>query len=989
MRIVRRLLLGLVVVGVLFFGALAAAAYLVDIPGLIEKYRPQALAQAEMALNRDVELGAVSATWFPTLGLRLEDVRIGDDPLVATSTRAVRPEPTGETFLSLGAVQVGIAVWPALSSLGKRIEVTEIRVESPAVRVVRFEDGSFNFSTLGPPKTAEPEPEPEPADGGFADRLTSASVGEVALVDGAVRFEDRVKGGLGTLEIRHIGFLAKNVGLGLPLEALLTAALRDATEPNLKVEVATGPLASKVSELGAPELRQVKLHADQLPLSIVPVSVEQVILEQAALSADVSVEPGPDGGLTVSGPLSVTALRLRQPAQSPGAPFDVVLGLAVKTSSVFDRFVLEGTEIAVGPLKTRVSGQASTAPEIRWDNVALDTVAPFSVGALAALAPGPRLPVPDGRLSLDLDTSGGLETLLLNLGARLSGLEHTQEGLSARGALALDVSARGAIAAPKVEIRLDAGALAVEGEGFAKPAGMATGVAVDLEVGKERIRIPTAEVRLGDARLAGSGTYPLGSTGRVDVALALDELLLKPFLTQLRLPAESLPEGSKVGLDVRYQASAKDPAAGSVEVPKLTFAAGDSRLTANAAVESFSPVVARVVGRSAYLNLDALMPKTAADPKKEAPPPGDPNEPILPPSMRSARATIDLEVKKLLYQGVEMSNVDVLVRLRDGKLIVESTKVGLFGGRFVADGTTLDLASAPLGYDLVAKLERVRGEEVLKLVADVEDALTGQLDTDFRLSGKGFSPQQLSQSLAGAFSMALSNGSLRGVNVVAAVVDPVEKAIDFARTRGKLNLGEPAVTRFKRLAGSFEVKQGSLQLKAPMTISTSQGDIALEGGMGLDGKLDFTGAFDLPPKLLTQLTGGKVRAKKPVPVRFGLGCSIDKPCVQGVDAQQAAEGLAALAAGKALDSAGRLIEKKTGVDTAKALREAEEAKRRAEEAKRKAEAEARRRAEEAKRKAAAEAARARAEAEAAAQRQAEEAKRKAAEEAKKKLKGLF
>ena len=1003
MRILRWVLVGLVGLLVLVVGGLAAAAWLVDVDGLIEQYKPQALEAASTALGREVELGSVSPTWFPTLGLRATEIAISDTPL----DTAADDSPD---FVDLDAIEVGIAVWPALVSLGKDIEVSVVRLEGPKIRVVRFEDGGFNFSDIGASAETTEEETTETSDGGFADRLSSAKVGTIAITNGVVVYEDRAPGGIGTVEVRKIGFEANEVGLGLPIDATLTAALGGATvtTPNLELRLVTGPLASAVSELGAPEVEEITLDAKALPLSVVPMKVQGVLLDKARLSSEIRVETGEKGQLTVTGPLSVSGLRLTQ-AGAPAArePLDVALQLSVKTSTTFSRFGLGGTKVSVGPLGLDVAGSVATAPAVSWKAVELSTTEAFSVQKLVKILPGEPIEVPAGRLGIELASSGGLQTAKTTLKLMWMGLEYAAAGTTAKGAVRLDVDAKGALAQPTVEVRLDLGALDVVGEGFAKPEGLPAELETKVVVAATEIDVPDIAIRLGDAWMKGRASYPLG-TGEIRASMALEELALKPLLSRLQIPADQLPEGSKLAFDLSYAADAANPAQGRVKIPNLSYAAGKSRLNGQVDVASLDPVTVSVVGRSPYLDLDQLIPASSegASGGTEAPTGEEsPSEaPIISESMRSMTVTTKLEVEKLIYGGVEMSDVDVRLALRDGKLAVQATRIGVFGGKILADGTTIDLTKAPMKYDLAVQLAGLRGESLLAQMFDLGDAVTGKLESKMTLSGQGFSMADLGRTLDGSFSMAMLNGKLEGVNLAAEIVKPLQGAISFAQSSGKLSFMDDLNTSFSRLAGQLEVNAGKIALKTPLELNTDQGKVSFTGSMGIDGKLGLKGTFAVPPKLLRQLTAGKVKPKEALPVSFGLGCTVTKPCVEGVDVAPAAKALTAMAAGKAVDLAVDALEKQTGADLSKAkdaakkaLEDAEatkkqleaEAQAKLDEAKAKAEAEAKAAAEEVKRKAEAEAEAARKRAEAEAKAAADAAKKKAEEEAKKGLKGLF
>lgn len=354
----------------------------------------------------------------------------------------------------------------------------------------------------------------------------------------------------------------------------------------------------------------------------------------------------------------------------------------------------------------------------------------------------------------------------------------------------------------------------------------------------------------------------------------------------------------------------------------------------------------------------------------------------------------ELEVRRLRYQGVELSSVEVLLELADGTLTVKTTEFGLFGGRFSANGTKVNLTSAPLQYDLRAGISRVQAESLLANFTEFGQSLTGLLNSQLKISGQGLAVEDIARSLTGSFSMGLKEGRLDGVNLAAATILPLQEKIDLPGVVSRLNLGDELETQFKTLQGQFEVKDGRLALTSPMTMDTQQGKISFKGGMTLDGNLGLDGALEISPSVVRKMTGGKVRLRKPLPVNFTLGCSLTKPCVKNVNVDKAAEALAKQLGGRLLDKAAGSIGAPKISD---ALRDAEAAKRKAEaEARKKAEeaaarakAEAEAKAREAEAEAKRAAAKAKADAEREAKEAAEKARKKAEEEGKNKLKGLF
>jgi flagellar biosynthesis GTPase FlhF len=217
----------------------------------------------------------------------------------------------------------------------------------------------------------------------------------------------------------------------------------------------------------------------------------------------------------------------------------------------------------------------------------------------------------------------------------------------------------------------------------------------------------------------------------------------------------------------------------------------------------------------------------------------------------------------------------------------------------------------------------------------------------------------------------------------------------------------------KTLAADFDVRDGKLNLKKPMTATVDGNKVVLKGAIGIAGKLFLEGGYFVSPSLADKATAGKCKSEEEFEVPLTIGGTIDKPDFRpngGAAAASLAQRCLKGAAGQALSKAAK---EKLGVDLP-LDKAAAEAKSRAEADRLKAEAEQRAKAEAEKARAEAEAKiqqarleaeqKARAEAEARVQqakleaekraREETERKRREAEEAAKKaagdkLKGLF
>ncbi len=105
--------------------------FLVDLSAYQDRYLPV----LERALNREVSIQGIRLTIFPRLGARVSGLVVMDDPRFST-----------DPFVSLAAVDVGVKVRPLLE---RRLEISEIALREPSIRVIKNRQGVLNLSTLG------------------------------------------------------------------------------------------------------------------------------------------------------------------------------------------------------------------------------------------------------------------------------------------------------------------------------------------------------------------------------------------------------------------------------------------------------------------------------------------------------------------------------------------------------------------------------------------------------------------------------------------------------------------------------------------------------------------------------------------------------------------------------------------------------------------------------------------------------------------------
>lgn len=853
-----------------------------------------------------------AATYSQKLGrpIQIGDISTRLFPTIGAEVEDVTVGPAeGEELplAQMASLDVRVAAGPLLSSRGKDIQVKNAEVSGLTVNVVRFPDGTTNVQRLlkrleeQQPKEETPEEEKPPAD------LSGVHVERAALTDGTIRFVDRSGGQQAReLAVKDLDIEVKDLRAGKPLVVDLAAAVL-ADQQNLKMALHAAPLPPTL----VPTPERVTLKANRIDLSpLGPFLPPDVGLQAGTLDADWQADlggavPGGKGPTRVAG--VIKALGLRFAGAEGGKALDVVLDTDVTGDIATGDLALDKLNLDLGPAsitgKGRVKGLLTETPAVEGFELLGKNLDP---AAIAEYYPPLRKQLKGmiaGPIGLEVRGSGTQAEQAINVEVDL-----TPVRLRVPDQLSKDAGAPMRLTSRLTGAAASGGALRFSADANLDGVDLRPGLLVDKGPGQRM-------------RLSAAGTYAPSKDGsgmKVDL----------PKLTA------NLLEDTVTG-------SASFAQAGQGKKQTTTFAADlkSQRLDADALLMNEQEVAARTGG--------APVP----------PPPDDPAR------FNGYRGDIRFAINSLRYTEMDLSNVTGVVKMTDDLITVEKFSSGLYGGRVVADGTSVRLGPAPdkRPFDAKVKVEGVEMAQALSKFTP-QQVLTGKFNGNVDVKGVGYTPDQLQQTLLGAINGNILGGALLGKDLVASVSEPLAKALPFTakalKSAESTSLGE-------NLPFGVEIKNGVAQLERPLSWTRPEAALSFDGGIRLDGTLDLTGGVTLTPSTIKTLTLGKVTPPEPIPVGMKLTGKAWKPEVTGVDVKPAVTTIAKLAASSL---AGKLIGGERGQQVQGLIEGGEEKAR--------AEAEAKRKELEAK--AAEEKARLEA-----------EAKKKAEDEAKKRLRGLF
>lgn len=180
----------LVVVGVIV-GIVIIAVLLVPLFINVDSFRPNLEKSLSSSLNRQVQIGKLSASIFSG-GASATDISISDDP-------AFNKGP----FLKASSVNIGLKLLPLIFS--HQVNVTGITVKQPDIVLLKNAAGKWNYSSLGSGNAKAKE---NPSD----KSTPQISVDKFEIVDGTVRVGQ--SGGRGAPKeqvYKNVNLTARNI----------------------------------------------------------------------------------------------------------------------------------------------------------------------------------------------------------------------------------------------------------------------------------------------------------------------------------------------------------------------------------------------------------------------------------------------------------------------------------------------------------------------------------------------------------------------------------------------------------------------------------------------------------------------------------------------------------------------------------------------------------------------------------------------------------
>ena len=369
-----------------------------------------------------------------------------------------------------------------------------------------------------------------------------------------------------------------------------------------------------------------------------------------------------------------------------------------------------------------------------------------------------------------------------------------------------------------------------------------------------------ARIETGGGHVGCDGAVEAGRELRASGTVDLDVPSIRDLSAWLGQPIDA-PKGTFGRLKINGRA-ALEP--GSVSFTGASVAL-DALQTSGAVAVAWNGPRPRITADLAVQTLDLrpLLPDTSA-----APPAGNPGalktgpggwseEPFSPGLLRSVDASLKFSVDALLTPHLRTGKGSLTATLDNGRLDVAIGHLELYGGSGKGAVSLRATGADSVALESDLHLVDVQLEPLLRDTFG-GNWLAGRSRMDLTLAGGGHNQQELIGSLAGKGAVDVQDGSIRGINLAAMLINV---ASAFQKK------GDSERTEFRQVRGTFRMNGGVLQnsdLELQSDLLQAEGQGTVDFGRC---RVDYRVSPKFVAPVVGQLTGGIVGMKVPVLVR--------------------------------------------------------------------------------------------------------------------------
>ncbi len=838
--------LGIIVI--IIVALVVIAAWVVPPLVNINRYHDRIQSELQKRLGRPVSLGQLHLSVLP-LGIRVDNAVIGEDPAFHT----------GRSFAQAQELDVRVKLLPLLHG---NVQVQSLQLRKPQIELVRNQQGTWNFASLGHPAAATPSPQPAPAQKPAPPQpppqappskpsaSTQVSISNLEITDGQIALTDLQKHQPRTV-YDHIDLSVKGYAPDKAFDLSVAAHLPGAGAQKVSLSGKAGPV-NQAAPANTPFDGKLKL--DQVAISSL-----QKFLNNPALNGTDAVASGEtrirnqQGKIESDGNLRLDKPRIR----------NIEIGYPITAQyNISDDLISDVLQISKGSLKLgstplSVTGSVNLRPtpaqvdlRVNASNVSIEEAARLASAAGVAFAPGTTI---KGQLDADIRAQGAADKPAMNGTLSVQNLDISGKELPQPvkvGAIQLALSPQ---SVRSNNFSAVTGGTRVDAQ-FTLAAYTTPNPNIDLSLRTNRANVGellNMAKAYGASSLngmSGSGVLTLNvhATGPVKNSAAMN-FSGNGQLQNVSLKAPQLTQ--PVGISNANIGFTSN----SANLQNLAASVGDMHLTGNLSVRNFTAPqlqFALSADKANVTQLEQMFSSGPPQPQKRAAFSLVPSVEAAAPSGQSlltkATGNGTLNIGTVLYDQLVLNNLRSNVALDHGVVRIAPLTADVYGGQETGS-VTIDMRPTPMTYAVNTKLNHVDANKLISSVSSVKQTLYGLLAANANTTFRAGPADQMARTLNGTLSLDLRNGRIMGMDLLNEL-SSIGKFVGF-------NHAPQQFTNLVQLTGNFNVVNGLAQTNNLKAVIDG-GTLAAQGAVNLADQTLNLHATAVLSQAMSKMVGG-------------------------------------------------------------------------------------------------------------------------------------
>ncbi|MCL5277460.1 MAG: AsmA family protein [Deltaproteobacteria bacterium] len=769
----------------------------------LDSYIGRITAPAGKAIGRQVSIEHIRLTILTGLGLELKGVTVAEKA------------PSKRPFVHVDDIDVGVELLPLLK---KEIDISRVILLRPDVHIVRYDNGTYNFSDLlkaAPGKAGKPLKQTQAApsvipEGFYLDRLV-ISHGRIDISSLEQRKEY-------TYGVNDINLEVNDFNTATPFTVSLSAYFVGLKDAGLSLKGRVGPIGQHLSVETLPLEMAVSMKHIDIPYLLALAGVKEKVLRSGTM--DVNETLGSSSGVTdIDGEIGFSGLTL---TNGTIAPFALTNNLQLhqreEILSVKD-ITLKSQGIELGLRGTVHIPDMAVNADLVSRKLSIASLLAF-YSPLGQMLPGTVSISGDAGIKTDIheDSAGVRTSGTIDLSdAQVKYQDMFVKPASTPFRLSYTLSKQGSLVSLS-DIRLILSSLVVSAAGTVSTSGDMPG-SITINTGTVELRslgdiVPLIKSyrAVGSLVLSASAKGPLKEPRKLAVTGGLRVNNVSAQIASLPKPLQSL--------DVNAAFTRK-----SVALKSMSVRIGRSTIKASGSISDFSAPQGKLNISSPYLDVDELTPEPKAgqrQPKEQQGPSKAQEQPSI---LDRADITVSAHVQKGVIKKSSFADLIAVARIAKGSAIVDRFSVRTFDGSISASGTLGMEGARP--YNVRLRTTGLNLGDMLSTFTSYKKVMSGRLETRIALNGNA---ADLKHSVSGNGTITVTNGEIKTFSILSRLTNIAQLA----------NVGSGGTTKFNTLKLTATVDHGKVTSKA-LRLSSNDLDVSAAGYFDTDGNLDYHG----------------------------------------------------------------------------------------------------------------------------------------------------